>query len=86
MLQAEAQRIIQANNQLVSSDGSRGRQLGDGAYLGVAFQKYDSYPESYDCAVKVDPAAWAGVKKAWIPQYWNHEDKCLYLWTPRGGE
>jgi hypothetical protein len=89
-------RIRENDMKAVVSDGTRGRQLGDGAYLSPAFQEYTVTDPSkgtpWDCAVTMESGDWDGLAKAWIPRLYQfpedvakNPDKCnwLPLWTPR---
>ncbi|KAF4829622.1 hypothetical protein CGCTS75_v006367 [Colletotrichum tropicale] len=93
-LQADA---INANDgKAVQSLGTSGRQLGTGTYISPAFQDFPEYDPSkgipWDCVVTMDADTWSGLKKAWIPKFYEfpedkekNPDKCkpLNLWTPR---
>ncbi len=97
-LQEEADAIHKQGGKAVQSRGTMGRQLGTGTYISPAFHDFPDYDPSkglpWDCAVTVDAAAWAGLKKAWVPKMFEfpedkekNPDKCkpLALWTPRWG-
>ena len=83
----------------MQSIGTQGRQLGTGTYISPSFHDFTEYDKQqgipWDCAVFVDAAAWNGLKKAWIPRFFefpedreNNPNTCkpLPLWTPRYGE
>ncbi|KAL2878356.1 hypothetical protein SGCOL_006327 [Colletotrichum sp. CLE4] len=93
---AEADAINANDGKAVQSLGTSGRQLGTGTYISPAFQDFPEYDPSkgipWDCVVTMDADTWSGLKKAWIPKFYEfpedkekNPDKCkpLNLWTPR---
>ncbi|KAJ0384587.1 hypothetical protein COL922a_008038 [Colletotrichum nupharicola] len=96
---AEADAINANDGKAVQSLGTSGRQLGTGTYISPAFQDFPEYDPSkgipWDCVVTMDADTWSGLKKAWIPKFYEfpedkekNPDKCkpLNLWTPRWSE
>ncbi|TLS30197.1 hypothetical protein PpBr36_03254 [Pyricularia pennisetigena] len=72
----EMDAIIKNGGRAVQSNGSGARQIGRGLYITPGFKQFATAedvddPQYWDCAVTMDAAAWDGLKKIWLPQWFE---------------